>query len=153
MPEGTTPLFGKDNLPVDADTALGGHSWTEFRKTATTKALRIDGPFRVMTSESENEPFLCEDGWLAIDARGYPYAIADDEFQLIYAPAALAVPPDPIPNGWQGTPPAEGTRRKLILEAAKEWLLANLGKPVTSEEEAIEFADSIEEALLRAAEL
>jgi len=37
-----------------------------------------------MTSESENEPFYCEDGYLAIDARGYPYAIAADEFDLIY---------------------------------------------------------------------
>jgi hypothetical protein len=37
-----------------------------------------------MTSESENEPFYCENGYLAIDARGYPYAIAKDEFDQIY---------------------------------------------------------------------
>lgn len=79
-----TPLFDKDSLPSDYDEALGGNAWAEFKKTATTKAIRIEGPFRVMTSESENEPFYCEDGWLAIDARGYPYAIADDEFQQIY---------------------------------------------------------------------
>lgn len=70
------PLFSVDNLPED------GHG--TFRKTSLTRAYRIKGPFRVMTSESENEPFFCENGWLAIDARGYPYAIADEEFQKIY---------------------------------------------------------------------
>jgi hypothetical protein len=70
------PLFSVDHLPED------GHG--VFRKTSLTKAYRIEDPFRVMTSESENEPFFCENGWLAIDARGYPYAIADEEFQKIY---------------------------------------------------------------------
>lgn len=78
------PQFSKDNLPNDGP---GGEGWAQFRKTALTNAIRIDGPFRVETSESENEPFLCEDGWLAVDARGYPYAIADDEFRKIYVPA------------------------------------------------------------------
>lgn len=80
-----TPLYGFEKVPGDFE-APGGAAWAEFQKTATTRALRIEGPFRVMTSESENEPFYCEDGWLAIDARGYPYAIADDEFIQIYAP-------------------------------------------------------------------
>lgn len=79
------PLFSKENLPEDYD-APGGAHWQEFKKVATTRALRIEGPFRVETSESENEPFMCEDGWLAVDARGYPYAIADEEFRKIYKP-------------------------------------------------------------------
>lgn len=82
-----TPIYSKDYLPVDFDVP-GGAAWAEFQKKATTRAIRVEGPFRVETSESENEPFYCEDGWLAVDARGYPYAIADDEFQLIYEPVA-----------------------------------------------------------------
>lgn len=89
-----TPLFRKNQLPAEFDEALGGHAWGLFRKTATTQAIRIDGPFRVETSESENEPFFCEDGWLAIDARGYPYAIASEEFELIYTPVEADPNPD-----------------------------------------------------------
>lgn len=72
------PLYSENNLPEG--------DWGEFRKIATTRMIRIDGPFRVATSESENEPFLCEDGWLAIDARGYPYALAASEQAQIYRP-------------------------------------------------------------------
>jgi hypothetical protein len=52
-----------------------------FRKKVNTTAMRIKGPFRVHTSEG---PLTCKDGWLCFDARGYPYPVADDEFQLIY---------------------------------------------------------------------
>ena len=69
----TTQTFNTDNLP-DGD-------WQEFRKKVLTKMIRIDGPFTVETSEG---PLRCEDGWLAIDARGYPYPIAADEQALIY---------------------------------------------------------------------
>jgi len=71
--------FSKDALPPDDDPR-----WGAFQKKVATRAIKIDGPFRVETSESENEPFFCEDGYLAIDARGYPYAIATEEFELIY---------------------------------------------------------------------
>lgn len=54
-----------------------------YRKTALTRAMRIDGPFTVETSEG---PLRCADGYLAVDARGYPYPIATDEFELIYEP-------------------------------------------------------------------
>lgn len=73
------PCFSKDHMPPDTD-----ERWGTFQKKVATRAIRIDGPFRVETSESENEPFFCEDGYLAIDARGYPYAIATEEFELIY---------------------------------------------------------------------
>lgn len=66
---------------------LAAARWPQWRKTVPVSAIRVDGPFRVMTSESENEPFFCEDGYLAVDARGYPYAIAADEFALIYEEA------------------------------------------------------------------
>lgn len=68
--------FTAENLPA------GG--WSEWRKKVTTRALRIVGPFTVQTSEG---PLNCADGWLCIDARGYPYPVADEEFQLIYEPA------------------------------------------------------------------
>lgn len=55
--------------------------WKQYRKTSLTKAIKIDGPFTVVTSEG---PLQCNDGFLAIDARGYPYPIASDEFALIY---------------------------------------------------------------------
>lgn len=71
------PTFDRDQLPDSTD-------WQTYRKIPLTRALRISGPFRVRTSESENEPFLCQDGYLAIDSRGYPYAIAADEFEQIY---------------------------------------------------------------------
>ena len=70
--------YSKAHLPYPVD------EWPLYRKTALTHAIRIPSPFDVMTSESVNEPFHCEDGYLAVDARGYPYAIAADEFELIY---------------------------------------------------------------------
>lgn len=72
----------KENIAL----LIRADGWQKYRKQVPTRAIRIDGPFRVATSESPNEPFYCEDGWLAIDARGYPYAIADEEFRLIYEP-------------------------------------------------------------------
>lgn len=58
--------------------------WRTYRKHALTSAIRIDGPFEVETSEGK---LTCQDGWLAIDKRGYPYPIADDEFRMIYEEA------------------------------------------------------------------
>lgn len=69
------PVFSTENLPGDpAD-------WDLFRKTALTRMKRIDGPFTVQTSEG---PLRCENGFLAMDARGYPYPIAVDEQVKIY---------------------------------------------------------------------
>ena len=58
--------------------------WCKFRKKVLTKAKRMHGPFIVETSEGD---LRCEDGWLCVDARGYPYPVAADEFALIYEPA------------------------------------------------------------------
>lgn len=80
----------RSELPLFSAADMPNSGWRVFRKTVPTRAMRIEGPFRVETSESESEPFYCEDGWLAVDARGYPYAIASNEFVKIYAeiPAA-----------------------------------------------------------------
>lgn len=72
-------VFSVENLPPLTA------PWQEFRKKVTTKMVRIDGPFTVETSEG---PLHCEDGWLAVDARGYPYPIAADEQELIYEPVS-----------------------------------------------------------------
>lgn len=71
--------YSTQALPSDPAT------WPLWRKTALTRALRMDGPFTVETSEG---PLSCADGYLAVDARGYPYPIAADEFDLIYEAAA-----------------------------------------------------------------
>lgn len=70
-------LFSRDNLPDPAE-------FEEFSKSGSTKMVRIEGPFTVVTREGTME---CEDGWLAIDSRGWPYPIADDEQANIYQPA------------------------------------------------------------------
>lgn len=69
------PLYGRTNLPSDPLT------WPSYRKRVLTHATRISGPFCVNTSEGL---MTCDDGYLAVDARGYPYPIATDEFELIY---------------------------------------------------------------------
>lgn len=58
--------------------------WQEFYKVASTRMRRVRGPFRVLTSSG---PVVCEDGWLALDARGIPYPIDTAEHDLIYREA------------------------------------------------------------------
>lgn len=95
VPEALIPLareaIGKQppvafEEPVTTETLVRFHpeAWPVYRKTSLTRAIRADGPFTVQTSEGDLE---CTDGWVAIDARGYPYPIAADEFELIYEPA------------------------------------------------------------------
>lgn len=55
--------------------------WGLYRKRPLTRAARIDGPFSVETREGL---LTCRDGYLAIDAHGWPYPIAREEFELIY---------------------------------------------------------------------
>lgn len=60
-------------------------TWPQFQKKVPIRALRMDGPFTVDIFGGEGT-ILCEDGWLCIDARGYPYPVAAEEFDLIYEP-------------------------------------------------------------------
>lgn len=85
------PLFGKDNLPADFDGELGGHAWAEFRKLGVTKALRIEGTFRVLTIHG-GEPQVCHDGWLAIDNQGHPYPINREVFERSFEPVGDSSP-------------------------------------------------------------
>jgi hypothetical protein len=68
-------VFSVNSLPSSP------RDWPKYRKKVLTSAIKIDGPFTVETSEG---PLSCADGYLAVDARGYPYPIAADEFALIY---------------------------------------------------------------------
>lgn len=70
-------FYDVDHLPPDFLFEL-------YRKKALTPAVRITRPFAVQTGEGL---VRCEDGWLAMDSRGYPYPIAADEFDAIYEPA------------------------------------------------------------------
>jgi hypothetical protein len=71
------PHFSRERLPERG-------RFHVYRKIALTSALRIEGPFEVETREGV---LVCEDGYLAIDAHGWPYPIAVSEFEKIYEPA------------------------------------------------------------------
>jgi hypothetical protein len=79
-PSGTVPVVDREDLD-------DRWPWREHRKAVLTRAVRVEGPFYVQTSEGM---LRCADGYLAVDARGYPYPIAEEEFELIYEPAADA---------------------------------------------------------------
>lgn len=87
-----------DVVEADADTitreTLPEGEWAKYDKTAPIEALRMDAPFTVQTREGV---LSCDDGWLAIDSEGYPYPIAADEFDTVYAPAAEAAPAEVEP--------------------------------------------------------
>ena len=67
--------FTKQNFEQDR------RGWNLYRKKVSTKAIRIEGPFEVETTEGV---LICGDGFLAIDSRGYPYPIDKAEFENIY---------------------------------------------------------------------
>lgn len=67
--------FTKDSLEKEP------RLWNVYRKDATVPAIRIEEPFEVETTEGT---LICQDGYLAIDSRGYPYPIDKIEFENIY---------------------------------------------------------------------
>ncbi len=70
-------VYNKENF----DDKLQNAKWKSYTKTKNIDAVKMIGPFIVETSEGT---LTCKDGYLAIDARGYPYPIATKEFELIY---------------------------------------------------------------------
>lgn len=79
-PEGVpahNAVYTRDNLRP----AFVAADWKTYRKTSLTMAVRIIGPFEVKTREGV---LKCPDGYLAVDAHGWPYPIAFDEFERIY---------------------------------------------------------------------
>lgn len=76
------PLFERSDTPGQLEEMTkGAMHFGTYRKVVPIKAARVDGPFVVTTSEGM---LRCEDGWLCFDSRGYPYPVADAEFQQIY---------------------------------------------------------------------
>lgn len=77
----TTPVFSKDNLPANPS------EWKAYPKKNKTRLFRVEGPFEVITLEHDginNPPFKCENGWLALDNNGNPYAINASEIEELY---------------------------------------------------------------------
>ena len=52
-----------------------------WRKRKRIAAVRIVGPFSV---ETQQGILTCEDGYLAVDAAGWPFPIDQDEFEALY---------------------------------------------------------------------
>ncbi len=83
MTDSPVPTYSRDNLPHEKPQ-------TYARKITQTKAIYIDGPFRVETIEGVMGQ---EDGWLAFDSQGNPYPIADNIFRETFHERALGEPP------------------------------------------------------------
>lgn len=56
--------------------------WGIWTKTGKTLAVRINGPFATI---SKHGVLSCQDGYLALDAEGYPYPIDREVFKNGYA--------------------------------------------------------------------
>lgn len=69
---------------AEGEAPLDEQALRQYRKKVLTSAVRMPADFTVRTSEGW---LHCEDGWLCLDARGYPYPVAADEFSLIYEEA------------------------------------------------------------------
>jgi hypothetical protein len=70
-------VYTRDNLRP----AFTAEDWRWYQKRRPTMAVRILGPFEVETREGR---ITCPDGYLALDAHGWPYPIAKQEFDAIY---------------------------------------------------------------------
>lgn len=69
--------YSKKELPIHQKDG----QWEFYHKKITTQAIRIEGAFKVITIEGE---LTCKDGYLALDASGYPYPIEAKEFNKMY---------------------------------------------------------------------
>src|SRR5271170_2651907 len=76
-------VYTKDNLRP----AFMADDWKLYRKSHLTQAVRIIGPFEVQTKEGK---LRCPDGYLAVDADGWPYPIGSADFERMY---------DEVPDG------------------------------------------------------
>jgi hypothetical protein len=89
-PEVEIPTYDREALPEDFE-APGGHAWAEFGLKQPLRAIKIDGPFQVRLPldhalRDEVGATTCNNGWLAIDHKGDPFPILEEDFLSIYAP-------------------------------------------------------------------
>jgi hypothetical protein len=114
----------------DGQFAMTTKEFPRYQKKVPTCAHRVEGPFVVATSEG---PLSCADGYLCIDARGYPYPVAADEFDLIYAGSEAEDAPTLVSRLLAIQADIEGCRSSTIgTEAGREYSIA-----VTAVEDAI----------------
>lgn len=75
-------------LRYDRDT-LPEHGWGSYRKKTVTRMTPIDGPCVIETQEGDY--FLPEgwDGFLALDAEGWPYPLVASVHQRSYEPVEM----------------------------------------------------------------
>jgi hypothetical protein len=148
------PRFRKKPVEVEA-VQWTGENVDEVREFMGPSSIApIARTIRMTTIHGEVASARIHDWIIAESKPGRFYPCKPDIFAASYVSAESGPEihePDDGNQAWRGQPPAEGTRRWQILEAIKTWLIANPGKPVTSEEEAIDFADEVESALLSAA--
>ena len=71
---------------ITVDSLPDRGEFVAYKRKTGILAMRMPGPFKVQTLEGV---MTCENGWLALDANGYPYPIADDVFNKTYQPADL----------------------------------------------------------------
>lgn len=127
-----TPLYGSDALPDDFE-APGGAAWAEFRKTTTTKALRVEGPFRVITIHG-GEPQECEDGWLALDSEGHPYPIDSKVFDATF---------EPIAEGTETRKPTTGELLERLVEFIEKQESGSIALGYSDERDGKEWLSSV----------
>jgi hypothetical protein len=60
---------------------LPSGTWFNAMKKTPTLMVRIEGPFQVETQEGVLD---CQDGFIAIDSKGWPYPIAKEVKEETY---------------------------------------------------------------------
>jgi hypothetical protein len=87
--EGPRPLDDPtsiDPVPIYSKAELERHealtAFESYRLKQPLRAMRMAGPFRCVTAEGHI--ISCQDGWLALDRNGHPYAITAEEFEATY---------------------------------------------------------------------
>lgn len=81
-------LFTRENIK------LSPLNFQNYMKRGITPATRIVGEFEVETREGK---LKCQDGYLAIDAEGYPYPIDKEIFLKTYVQLQMQTMPKKMP--------------------------------------------------------
>lgn len=84
----TTPAGAHAEHPVyDAEHLPAGNVWRWFRKRQATHMAPIGGPATIVTCDGPVTLPVGWRGWVAIDATGHPYPVAEDVHRRSYEPA------------------------------------------------------------------
>lgn len=67
---------------IDRKTALDMLGYKSYKKVVTTRAKRLEFPFKVETKDGISPVFM--DGYILIDSGGYPYPMSKEEFERTY---------------------------------------------------------------------